>query len=48
MDDMALIPVFWLSSRNLVSPDVDGFLDNVRDIHRARWLSIRRGPADDD
>lgn len=48
MDDMAVIPVFWLSSRNLVSPAVDGFLDNVRDIHRARWLSIQRGPAGDD
>jgi oligopeptide transport system substrate-binding protein len=42
MDDVALIPVFWLSSRNLVSPAVGGFVDNVRDIHRARWLSVRR------
>jgi oligopeptide transport system substrate-binding protein len=42
MDDVALIPVFWLSSRNLVSPAVGGFVDNVRDVHRARWLSVRR------
>lgn len=47
MDDVVLIPVFWLSSRNLVSPAVGGFLDNVRDIHRARWLSVRHKRAGD-
>jgi len=41
MDEVVLIPVFWLSSRNLVSPAVGGFVDNVRDIHRARFLSVR-------
>ena len=47
MEDAALMPVFWLSSRNLVSPVLGGFLDNVRDIHRARWLSVRRKKAGD-
>lgn len=41
MDDMAAIPLYWPVSRNLVSPAITGFIANVRDVHRARWLDKR-------
>lgn len=39
MADTPVVPVYWYVSRNLVSSAVRGFLDNVRDVHRTRWLS---------
>jgi oligopeptide transport system substrate-binding protein len=41
MDDGALIPLFWMTSHTLVAPAVSGFRDNVRDVHRTRWLEKR-------
>lgn len=38
MDDTALIPLTWMTSNTLVAPAVSGFQDNVRDVHRTRWL----------
>lgn len=41
MDDTALIPLYWMTSNSLVAPGVSGFHDNVRDVHRTRWLERR-------
>ncbi len=39
MEDSAAIPIYYYASRNVVSPKVQGFVDNVFDIHRTRWIS---------
>jgi oligopeptide transport system substrate-binding protein len=38
MNDFAAVPLYWFVSKNVVSPKVTGFVDNVMDIHRVRWL----------
>jgi oligopeptide transport system substrate-binding protein len=38
MDAFAAIPLYWPVGKNLVSPRVTGFFDNVEDIHRVRWM----------
>jgi oligopeptide transport system substrate-binding protein len=40
LDDSAGIPLYYYLSRNVVSPKVKGFADNVFDIHRTRWLWV--------
>ena len=42
LDDVALAPVCFDMSRSLVSPAVRGWVGNVLDIHRTRWLSLDR------
>lgn len=39
MDQTASIPIYYYMSRNVVSPKISGFIDNVFDIHRTRWLT---------
>ncbi len=39
MTDVAGLPIYYYSSKNVVSPKVSGFEDNAKDIHRTRWLS---------
>ncbi|RAK59107.1 peptide ABC transporter substrate-binding protein [Phenylobacterium hankyongense] len=41
LDDEALIPVFFVVNRNLVSPRITGFVDNEENFHRARWMCVR-------
>lgn len=41
LDETALIPLTWAVSKNLVSPKVVGFEDNVRNVHRSRWLALK-------
>jgi oligopeptide transport system substrate-binding protein len=36
--DLPVIPLYYYVSRHLVKPDVEGFVDNVRDIHLSRYL----------
>lgn len=43
MDDVAAIPIYYYMSRNVVSPRVEGFVDNAKDIHRTRWLTLTDG-----
>jgi oligopeptide transport system substrate-binding protein len=38
MREHGLLPMFFLTNRNLVSPRVTGWVDNAVDIHRARYL----------
>ena len=43
LDDVASIPIYYYMSRNVVSPRVEGFVDNAFDIHRTRWLTLTDG-----
>lgn len=40
LDQTAAIPIYYYLSRNVVSPRVKGFENNVFDIHRTRWLEL--------
>ena len=40
LDETAAMPIYYYVSRNVVSPKVSGFEDNVFDIHRTRWLTL--------
>jgi len=42
LDDAATIPIYYYVSKNLVAPYVENFIDNAKDIHRTRWLSLNR------
>ena len=39
--DQAVIPIAVNASRHLVSPRLEGWEDNLRDAHYARWLRLR-------
>ncbi len=41
LDDAAVAPLFFYVNKNLVNPDVTGFVDNLIDWHRARFLCFR-------
>ena len=40
MGDYAALPIYYYVSKNVVAPNVHGFVDNAKDIHRTRWLSL--------
>ncbi|MCW5696087.1 MAG: peptide ABC transporter substrate-binding protein [Bauldia sp.] len=40
MEDVAAFPIYYYVSKNVVSPRVQGFNDNAKDIHRTRWLTL--------
>jgi oligopeptide transport system substrate-binding protein len=42
MKDMPNIPVYYFVSKDLVATRVQGWVDNIKDIHRTRWLSVAR------
>jgi oligopeptide transport system substrate-binding protein len=42
MADLPNIPIYYYVSKDLVSPQVKGWVDNTKDIHRTRWLSVER------
>ena len=42
LDDMPVIPMWYEVNRALVSPKVTGWVDNIVDIHRSRYLCIDR------
>lgn len=41
LDDSAAIPIYYYVSQSVVSPKIVGYEDNIQDIHRTRWLSIK-------
>jgi oligopeptide transport system substrate-binding protein len=45
MNDYAWIPVRFLVTQNLVQPYVKGWVSNVRDYNRTRWLSVEKHAA---
>ena len=42
MADMPNIPLYYYISKDLVATHVQGWVDNIKDIHRTRWLSVVR------
>jgi oligopeptide transport system substrate-binding protein len=42
MADMPNIPIYYYVSKNLVAQQVEGWVDNTKDIHRTRWLNVAR------
>ncbi|MAK60712.1 MAG: peptide ABC transporter substrate-binding protein [Ponticaulis sp.] len=38
LDDMAVIPMWFAVSKNLVDPSLTGFIDNADDVHRSRYI----------
>ena len=45
LGDEAVIPLYFVVNRNLVSPRVTGFVDNAENFHRARWMCLRPSRA---
>ena len=43
--DNPIMPIYVYVNRDLVAPYVKGWVDNVRDLNRTRWLSIEGRPA---
>ena len=41
LGDAAVAPIFFYVNKNLVSPDVTGFVDNIVDWHRIRYLCFK-------
>ncbi|MDB5427496.1 MAG: peptide transporter substrate-binding protein [Phenylobacterium sp.] len=42
LDDEGAAPIAFTVSRSLVNPKVTGWADNSLNVHRARWLCVRR------
>ncbi|PID76494.1 MAG: peptide ABC transporter substrate-binding protein [Deltaproteobacteria bacterium] len=42
MQDLPVIPIYHYVSKSLVSKDVDGYVDNPKDIHRWRYVSLKK------
>lgn len=47
LDKDALAPVFFYTTRNLVNPRITGWVDNVSDYHRGRYLCTIEAQAED-
>ncbi len=45
LDDLPVVPLFFGPSSNLVNPSVTGFVDNVQDTHRKRWMCFKDAEA---
>jgi oligopeptide transport system substrate-binding protein len=46
LDDAPVAPLYFMVSRNLVSPAVNGWTGNALDIHRAKYLCLNRGRSE--
>ncbi len=42
LDDASIAPIYFTVNRDLVSPAISGWVDNIIDIHRARYLCVRK------
>ncbi|WP_121994611.1 peptide ABC transporter substrate-binding protein [Brucella intermedia] len=42
LDELSNIPILYYSSRALVSDKVEGWTDNLMDVHKTRWLSLKQ------
>ena len=40
IDADAWIPIYYYVSKALVSPKVQGYVDNTKHTHRSRWISL--------
>jgi len=41
LEDAPIVPVYFYINKNLVSPAVTGWVDNLVDHHRTRWLCMK-------
>ena len=41
LDEEAIIPLFYVVNRALVTPKITGWVDNVARIHPARWMCVK-------
>ncbi len=41
LDDAPIVPLYFYINKNLVNPKITGFVDNIVDQHRARWLCVK-------
>jgi oligopeptide transport system substrate-binding protein len=46
IDDMPIIPIVYYVNKNLVNPRVTGWVDNLTDIHRTRYLCFADAERD--
>jgi oligopeptide transport system substrate-binding protein len=42
LEDMPIIPLTNQVTKNLVGPQVKGYVDNIVNWHRSRWMRIER------
>jgi len=42
LDQVGLFPLFYYTSRHMVSPAVIGWTDNLQDLHPSRFLDVKR------
>lgn len=42
LDDSAIVPLSFFSSKSLVAPYIKGYADNVADVNRTRWMRIEK------
>jgi oligopeptide transport system substrate-binding protein len=45
LDDFAWVPIRFLVTHDLVLPTVKGWIANIRDINRSRWLRVEGKPV---
>ena len=45
-EQVPVIPLYFMVSKHLVDTRVDGWRDNVLDLHYSRFLSLAEGTAD--
>jgi oligopeptide transport system substrate-binding protein len=45
LEDAPVAPVFFYISKNLVNPNITGWVDNIADEHRKRWLCFNDAAA---
>ena len=43
IDDAAVVTTYTNMNKNLVNPRVTGWVDNIENWHRARWLCVKSG-----
>ena len=41
LDDASIAPIYFTVSRDLVNPALTGWVENVMDVHRSRYLCVR-------
>lgn len=45
IDDAPITAIFYLVNKNLVNPNVTGWVDNIMDHHRMRWVCFKDAEA---
>ncbi|HYE51576.1 MAG TPA: peptide ABC transporter substrate-binding protein [Azospirillaceae bacterium] len=42
MEDVPVMPLYFYVSKHMVSPKVEGWHDDIQDMHPSRWLSVKQ------